>query len=162
MSDEKAHSISLPLLGTYARVSDALAQAQAKRREAVVSTDGTHFWLHPLSELQDLAASRQKETLLAFQEHRLPVLGRGPKRDVKLQPMELTQKTIERAFDAVKADAIVTSVFHDVEGDWTITAIIRPGGMFKLVRKVWRCPVDNEKFDSSGICKTHGCDLVNP
>ncbi len=162
MSDERPHSISLPLLGTYARVSDALAQAQAKRAEAVVSSDGKHFWLHPLSELQDLAGRRREATLRAFQEHQLPVLGRGPPSDVILPLTELAREKTERAFGAVRADAIVTSVFHDSEGDRMITAIIKPGGMFKIVSKAWRCPEDNEKFPSPGICPTHGCDLVNP
>jgi hypothetical protein len=162
MSEEKAHSISLPLLGTYASVSDALAQAQEKGTEAVVSTDGTHFWLHPRSELQGFAASRGKETLVSFHEHPLPILGRGQKSELNVQSMELTQKKIERAFDAVTSEAIVTSIFHDSEGDWSITAIIKPDGMFKLVKKAWRCPKDNEKFDSRGICPTHGCTLVNP
>jgi hypothetical protein len=159
MSDPKPLSISLPLLGTYARVSDALAKAREKRARAVVSSDGKHFWLHPLGELRGLARHRQTATLQSVQEHPLPVLGKGQSSDVKLQLTELAPGKVERAFGPSKAEAIVTSVFHDFEGDRMVTAIIKPDGMFKLVGKVWRCPEDGETFPSPGICPTHGCDL---
>lgn len=157
----KWFTVALPLFEAQARASEALEEAHVNGAAAVVSTDGTGFWLHQSPEL--IEAVTRRGPLVTFGElprRKLSVLSTSQAADYGLDFFHLDEKRAHSVFDAFGDNVLVTSVVSNFAGDRLVMALADPTGASNLVTKKWMCPAGGEAYPYSGICPTHGVPLI--
>jgi hypothetical protein len=163
MGKFKAVALTFPLVEERSNINDALKLADRHSIHAVVSTNGTTFWLHNKSDLVNAAKQSPSKTLDDFQNQELSVLNHKEVGKLGLDLTILDESQVRKYFPTPGVDAIVTSVVSNLAGDRMVVALANPDGAFRVVvGKVWVCPHPNggERYRAPGICSAHGVKLV--
>jgi hypothetical protein len=148
--DEKIFNLTFPLLEAHSRVSDALERAKFDSAPAIVSTNGSEYWLHDIALLKK---RKPAETLSILQ-------GLAPPNAAKASiPAPVisaySESAIRSLFPNRKMAVVIASEVHNFAGERMVVAFTNPAGAFYVVGDVWECPKDLRKFSSPGICPTH-------
>jgi hypothetical protein len=159
---EDVFQIVLPLFDASDPVTAALEDPEWVRFEAVVSTDGSDFWLHTLDEL---AAAREQQgdsiLLSRLRNRKLPKLETGA-RPPGIDLLRPTRNQIDAICRAMGEELVVVSTARSLAGRRTVSAFVdQSGGILKYVRSRYECSKYKETYPESvykaynGKCPKH-------
>jgi hypothetical protein len=158
MADERTLALTLPLVDDNASIGDALAEARASGAGAVVSTDGTEFWLHPVCELTEAADRHDPAATVGTQrERKVPALSAPQATEFGIDFPSPKGWEVRETLDTLGDRLVIASAVHSADGGRAVVALTDIGQALNLnlVTGVWECPVDGKKFFKSGQCRKH-------
>jgi hypothetical protein len=156
---ENVFQIVLPLFDASDPITAALEDPEWVHFDAVVSTDGSDFWLHTLDELAD-ARAREEDAfpLSGLRNRKLPKLQAGARIDF-LQP---TRDQIDDLCRAMGEELVVVSTARSLAGRRIVSTFVdQSSSVFKYVRKRYECSKYKETYSESvyqahnGNCPKH-------
>jgi hypothetical protein len=158
---EDVFQIVLPLFDASDPVTAALEDPEWVHFDAVVSTDGTDFWLHTLDEL---AAAREQQgealPLSRLRTRKLPKLQTGTQ-GLGIDLLRPTRDQIDGICRA-KGELVVVSTARSLAGRRTVSAFVdQSSGILAFVRSRYECSKYKETYPESvykaynGKCPKH-------
>jgi hypothetical protein len=158
MTDNLLSGVTLPLIDEDLSNEEAFRLGELAASPAVVSMKDGEFWLYYLSELEQAAQNQPTTAVNALPGVRLPALAQEQRQQIGLDLTNVDILDLGGLFEndeAARVGVLVTSVVNDFQGSRSVIALASDKGLFRLVKKAWYCPDDNEPFSAPGVCPTH-------
>jgi hypothetical protein len=154
MPKSETITVSLPLFSKNTTVREALDRAMQISSPAVISTDGTEYWLHRYSDLASAVQTTPTMAIGNIGSKQVPQVDFSKFVHVGgVLPVDLVD--LDTLFPNQNVDVAITSIGSDFLGNRVVTTLANPKGMFEVVVKNWVCPVGQERSPTGGMCPKH-------
>jgi hypothetical protein len=148
----KEIAANLPLFDSSEPITAALEDANAGALRAVVSTDGTNFWLHEMSDLT--AARRGRPVKFEELRHRqLPLLKADDARAAGLDMFAPDADKVRFALNALGSDVVIAAIARGTEGERV--ALVFSMSSFPVALTRYVCSSFGESYPES-VYRAHG------
>jgi hypothetical protein len=168
MMARETPALSLPLFDASSPTTAALEDPNSAAFGAVVSTDGSSFWLH---KMEDLAKAKgvHPVTFAHVKGHRLAPLTEEVARKAGLNRLKPSDDQVNLVCRALNADEVVASVAKSLAGDRMALLLATKASTLRVaVRTKYVCSQYHEKYDESvyvannGQCPKHQGATLSP